>query len=240
MVVLLRSAGLPARIVNGFAGGHDNRVGGFLEVAQSDAHTWVEVPFEGAGWVRYDPTPADLRLASADALRGSARWAELASAIELWWFRNVVDFDRGHQARAVRKAWLAWHRWKNASAAPAALDEDHVALWLPTAPLWALGALTVAAAAWAWARRRVRQRRPHARLPAAYAQALRLLARRGYQRREADTARGFAEIVTAGLPPDASAAFRRLTDAYLAERFGAAAPGGEAAELRALRDSLRR
>jgi protein-glutamine gamma-glutamyltransferase len=239
MVVLLRSVGLPARLVNGFAGGYDNGLGGFLEVAQSDAHTWVEVPYRKAGWVRYDPTPADLRLAGAEALRETAGWAELASAIELWWFRNVVDFDRGHQARAMRSMWHAWHRWRKGEApAEDPTVDTPLSIVMPTAPLWAAGLVALAAAALGAAWKRSRQRR-RARLPAAYAHALRLLARRGHVRGEAETARAFANAVAASVPPAGAYAFARLTDAYLAERFGGARPAALGAELRALRDSLR-
>ena len=240
MVVLLRSAGLPARIVNGFAGGHGNTLGGFLEVAQSDAHSWVEVPFREAGWVRFDPTPADLRLASADALRETAGWTELASALELWWFRNVVDFDRGHQARAVRSVWVAWHRWRKGEAPAEMLDEeDPFSLTVPTAPLWGAALLLLLGGALAADLRRRRGRRRQ-RLPAAYAHALRLLGRRGHVRGEAETARGFALALAGRIPPPAAESFRRLTDAYLAQRFGGAPGAAEPAELRILRDSLRR
>jgi len=240
MVLLLRSADLPARIVNGFAGGHLNRLGGFVEVAQSDAHTWVEVPYERSGWVRYDPTPPDLRLAGAEALREGAGWSELASAIELWWFRNVVDFDRGHQARAAQSAWLAWQRWRKGPAAePLAQAEDPFALLLPSAPLWGLAAvLLFGAGAAADLRRRRRGKR--ARVPAAYARALRLLARRGHLRGEAQTARDFARGLAEQLPPAASSAFAAITAGYLAERFGGAFPTPARTELRRLRDSLRR
>jgi transglutaminase-like putative cysteine protease len=240
MVLLLRSAGLPARIVNGFAGGHLNQRGGFVEIAQSDAHSWVEVPYERSGWVRYDPTPPDLRLAGAETLRAGAGWGELASALELWWFRNVVDFDRGHQARAVQSAWLAWQRWRKGSAAePLAQDEGRFALLLPSAPLWGLAAvlLLVVAAAADLRRRRSRKR---ARVPAGYARALRLLARRGHVRGEAQTARDFARSLMGQLPPAATSAFAAITDHYLAERFGGAIPTPAGTELRHLRDSLRR
>jgi transglutaminase-like putative cysteine protease len=239
MVVLLRSAGLPARLVNGFAGGHSNGLGGFLEVAQSDAHSWVEVPFRKAGWVRYDPTPADLRLASAEAMRDSAGWSELASALELWWFRNVVDFDRGHQARAVRSVWIAWHRWRKGQAPAEPFDDDDpIAIMLPTAPLWGAGLVVLLGSALA-ADLRGRRGRRRGRLPPDYARALRLLARRGHVRGEAETARGFASALAERIPPPAADAFRRLTDAYLAQRFGGAAPAGAQSELRILRDSLR-
>jgi transglutaminase-like putative cysteine protease len=238
MVVLLRSAGLPARLVNGFAGGHSNALGGFLELAQSDAHTWVEVPYRKAGWVRYDPTPMDLRLAGAEALRQTAGWAELASVVELWWFRNVVDFDRGHQARALRSVWSAWHRWRRGEAPLDEFDGDApFSVVMPTAPLWVAGLVALAAALGADLRRRRRRRRR--RLPAAYARALRLLARRGHVRGESETARGFARAVATRLPPAAADAFARLTDAYLAERFGGAHSAASLEELRAPRDSLR-
>jgi transglutaminase-like putative cysteine protease len=240
MVVLLRSVGLPARIVNGFAGGHANSLGGFVELAQSDAHTWVEVPYQRAGFVRYDPTPADLRLASAEALRGEPGLDELASALELWWFRNVVDFDRGHQARAVRSAWLAWHRWRKGSApSETAAEDDPFALLLPAAPLWSLAAVLLLGAAAAADLRR-RRRRLRRRLPPDYARALRLLARRGHVRGEAETARGFALALADRIPPEGALAFRRLTDAYLAERFGGLPARPLRRELRSLRDSLRR
>ncbi len=239
MVVLLRSAGLPSRIVNGFAGGHANSLGGFVELAQSDAHTWVEVPYAEAGFVRYDPTPSELRLASADALRDRARLSELASAIELWWFRNIVDFDRGHQARAVRSAWLAWHRWRRADDDPEAeVEDDAWALVLPTAPLWGLlVVLGLGGAAAADLRRRRRHARPA--LPPDYGRALRLLARRGHVRGESEAARDFARRLGESLPPEGVRAFEQITEAYLAERFGGAARQREPAAWRTLRSQLR-
>ena len=239
MVVLLRSAGLPARIVNGFAGGHVNSVGGFLEIAQSDAHTWVEVFYERAGFVRYDPTPADLRLAGAEALRGTAGFGELASALELWWFRNVVDFDRGHQARAMRSAWLAWQRWRGKEAPERNAEDDAWSVVLPTAPLWGLAAVFLFGGAAAADLRR-RRRRRRTRLPRDYQRALRLLARRGHVRGEAETARGFAHALAGRVPAEGAFAFRVLTEAYLHERFGGTAAPPLRRELVRLRDSLRR
>ncbi|MGB4673541.1 MAG: DUF3488 and transglutaminase-like domain-containing protein [Azovibrio sp.] len=57
-VILMRAAGVPARIVTGYQGGEINPVDGFLVVRQSDAHAWAEVWLEGQGWVRVDPTAA--------------------------------------------------------------------------------------------------------------------------------------------------------------------------------------
>jgi transglutaminase-like putative cysteine protease len=56
--LLMRTAGIPARIVTGYQGGEYNQVGNYLIVRQSDAHAWTEVWLEGKGWVRVDPTAA--------------------------------------------------------------------------------------------------------------------------------------------------------------------------------------
>lgn len=56
--LLMRAAGIPARIVTGYQGGEYNNVGNYLIVRQSDAHAWTEVWLEGRGWVRVDPTAA--------------------------------------------------------------------------------------------------------------------------------------------------------------------------------------
>jgi len=56
--LLMRAAGIPARIVTGYQGGEYNRSGNYLIVRQSDAHAWTEVWIEKRGWVRVDPTAA--------------------------------------------------------------------------------------------------------------------------------------------------------------------------------------
>ncbi len=56
MGVMLRTLGIPARLVNGFGKGSYDPQRGFVVRAQ-DAHTWVEVYFPGYGWVPFEPTP---------------------------------------------------------------------------------------------------------------------------------------------------------------------------------------
>ncbi|HEX6998556.1 MAG TPA: DUF3488 and transglutaminase-like domain-containing protein [Gammaproteobacteria bacterium] len=56
--VMMRAAGVPARIVTGFQGGELNELGGYYIVRQSDAHAWTEVWLPERGWARIDPTAA--------------------------------------------------------------------------------------------------------------------------------------------------------------------------------------
>jgi hypothetical protein len=238
MIVLARSLGLPARLVNGFAGGYENTIGGFVELTNSDAHAWVEVHFEKAGWVRYDPTPPDLRLR---ALAGGSlldRMGELGSAVELWWFQRVVDFDRSDQFVALKSAWLAWREARGFGAASRERAKQRLVDWRFDGDL-ARRALFAAPLGFVlfWLARRALRARRRGALPEAYAGALRLLARRGLERGPACTARDFAREVAAKLPV-AAPSFAAITESYLRERFGGIPAGGRD-HLRTLREALR-
>ena len=56
LVVMLRSLGIPARLVAGYVPGERNPFTGLYEVRASDAHAWAEVYFPGVGWQGFDPT----------------------------------------------------------------------------------------------------------------------------------------------------------------------------------------
>jgi protein-glutamine gamma-glutamyltransferase len=58
MALLLRMAGVPARVSAGFAPGQFDSDKGQYVVRDLDAHSWVEVWFNGIGWVTFDPTPS--------------------------------------------------------------------------------------------------------------------------------------------------------------------------------------
>ena len=56
MAVLVRELGLPARVAVGYQSGTLQDDGRYL-VQSDDAHAWVEVYFEGYGWLQFEPTP---------------------------------------------------------------------------------------------------------------------------------------------------------------------------------------
>ena len=56
LAVMLRTQGIPARLVTGYVPGDRDRVSGVWKVRASDAHAWVEVWFPGIGWQAFDPT----------------------------------------------------------------------------------------------------------------------------------------------------------------------------------------
>ncbi|MQA07090.1 MAG: transglutaminase [Pseudonocardiaceae bacterium] len=70
MAVMLRSIGIPSRVAIGFTSGYTTA--DYRSISSQDAHAWVEVFFEGHGWVTFDPTPlSDGRGYVPDYLRGN-------------------------------------------------------------------------------------------------------------------------------------------------------------------------
>ncbi|MCL2784319.1 MAG: DUF3488 and transglutaminase-like domain-containing protein [Propionibacteriaceae bacterium] len=56
--LMLSKIGIPARVVMGFWADSDSVMDGSTwTVKGMDAHAWVEVPFDGLGWVAFFPTP---------------------------------------------------------------------------------------------------------------------------------------------------------------------------------------
>lgn len=118
---LMRSAGIPARVVIGYQGAEANPYENYLMVYQYNAHAWSEVWFEGEGWVRFDPTgavsPTRIELGVQEALRddpafmeddlfsavrfGGIGWLNAMrlrlDAIEYEWNQLVVNYDEDVQ-----------------------------------------------------------------------------------------------------------------------------------------------
>ena len=58
MAIMLRSIGIPSRLVNGFSGGEFNDLTSQYILRARDAHSWVEAYIPGQGWTTFDPTAA--------------------------------------------------------------------------------------------------------------------------------------------------------------------------------------
>ncbi|HET6889798.1 MAG TPA: DUF3488 and transglutaminase-like domain-containing protein [Pyrinomonadaceae bacterium] len=97
MTVMVRTLGIPARVVNGFLPGEYNEAAGAYTVRQSDAHSWVEVYFpETDSWITFDPTPAAGRL-EPQRTGFTATIGKYAEALELMWYQYVVGYDKQEQ-----------------------------------------------------------------------------------------------------------------------------------------------
>ena len=113
-VVLMRNAGIPARVVTGFAGGTRNRIGDYWVVRRMDAHAWAEVWLPQRGWVRVDPTAVaperildtlDDRLQAGTDTPLQQRWLQLGQMgdwLRRGWNDLVLSFDARRQQQLLK------------------------------------------------------------------------------------------------------------------------------------------
>ncbi|MCO4772090.1 MAG: DUF3488 domain-containing protein [Deltaproteobacteria bacterium] len=167
LAVMLRTQGVPSRIVNGFAGAEWNPVGEYWVVRQMHAHSWVEVWFPQAGWVIFDPTPTrlgGLQEAAQLTLLGRLRaWSDVGTVT---WGRVMLDYGLDTQIKGLRKGIaslgdLGTGRGIVARLLPGPPDAPtSAAAARDWTPLWLLG-LSVAAVLGLVALRRLTRPRGH-------------------------------------------------------------------------------
>ena len=110
--VMMRLAGIPARVVTGYLGGWYNPLGDYVLVRQSDAHAWTEVWLSGEGWTRVDPTasvsPLRIQQGSLEAVPGPRhlfdyswlrRMKNGVDIVQRRWNDWVIEFGAREQAR---------------------------------------------------------------------------------------------------------------------------------------------
>lgn len=101
MAILLRAAGIPTRLINGFLMGEYNAVGGDYIIRQADAHSWVEVYVPGRGWLEFDPTPPDPNHREMDLAMQISHYID---AMEFFWNSYILVYDSGLQFQLFRSA----------------------------------------------------------------------------------------------------------------------------------------
>lgn len=229
MAILLRVAGIPARVVNGFQRGEWNEVGRYFAVRQRDAHSWVEAYLPDAGWVTFDPTPRATFEAQAF---GASSWAgKHFDALRMRWNRYVIDYSIGDQAliamslrsqsrvfrRSMGQALELWsfqigrtlrRLWRNYGYLAGVL----LALLAASTVLFRRAAKGGVGLDWLPWRRTARTS------VSFYERMTRLLARRGYARPPTATAREFASSLADR--PQLYGPVTELTALYERLRFG--------------------
>jgi transglutaminase-like putative cysteine protease len=114
MAVMLRSLGIPSRVVNGFRSDEFNDVTGNYVIRAKDAHAWVEAYFPGYGWHTFDPTPGG----AATIPQGWSRIALYMDAMASFWREWIVSYDSSHQLAlgqnaigGTRTVWESTRLW---------------------------------------------------------------------------------------------------------------------------------
>jgi transglutaminase-like putative cysteine protease len=134
-VILMRAAGVPARVVTGYQGGEINPVDGYFTVRQSDAHAWAEVWLGEAGWVRVDPTAAAIPARTREGLAAAVPAGEPArpllnldtpllrtlrfnfEALGNYWNQWVLGYDVTRQQTLMTRLGMPAPDWQNIAMA---------------------------------------------------------------------------------------------------------------------------
>lgn len=216
--VLMRDAGIPARVVTGYQGGYWNKLGNYLLVRNSDAHAWSEVWLAGRGWVRVDPTaavrPQRVTLGAAAAAGDQLAWYRSDwlqgirnrwDIVNRWWDQGVIGFDSLRQRGLLTPFGIP--------------KTDTTTLGI----LLALGSMLCISIGLAWALRRSGSRDP---LRASLQTLERKLGRRGIIRRTGEGPQHYLSRAARALP-DQREELANLMKSYLELRYAHDEPPDE-------------
>ncbi len=96
MALAVRSLGIPARVVSGYAGGEWDPQSRSYIIREGMAHLWVEVLFLDYGWVPFDPSP----MPDSDYFTRNRILMQLTRWMlrtRMFWYQRIVGFDQGFQ-----------------------------------------------------------------------------------------------------------------------------------------------
>ena len=227
MAVMLRTLGIPSRVITGFQSGVYNPLTGWQVVRASDAHSWVEAWIEGRGWTTFDPTPFDT---SGSGLGLFTRLSLVSDAVSQFWQDWVMSYDKGRQGALASRMQSAGRRLRFPDFDELASGLKHAAragmrYAVAFAVLLALAILALALGP--AARKRWKQRLHTRRLARGetektdatvlYQNMLDLLEKRGFQKPPWLTPMEFARVLRA---PGMAALVGEATAAYNELRFG--------------------
>jgi protein-glutamine gamma-glutamyltransferase len=234
MAVMLRTIGIPSRVVNGFRSDEFNDLTGNYVVRAKDAHSWVEAYFPGYGWQSFDPTPGG----TSETPEGWGRIALYLDAAASFWQDWVISYDSAHQyvlgqaaigetrglwqrahswARSRYAAMLAWARQSQKRVEHAPGRWSFVGLGIFLLLLLALNVRPILQFVREHRLLRHPERSPELAATMWYERMTRSLARRGVTRPPAETPQAFAQRIQnerLRLP------VTRFTEVYESARFG--------------------
>lgn len=104
--LLLRQAGVPARLVGGYLGGTYNDLGGYYVVTEDRAHVWVEAFVANRGWVTVDPSRWAINFAQARTAPASGLMRRVALLLDTgsyFWNVTVINYDLERQFTAANR-----------------------------------------------------------------------------------------------------------------------------------------
>jgi transglutaminase-like putative cysteine protease len=227
MAVMLRTLGIPARVVTGFLGGVYNPMTGWQVVRASDAHSWVEAWLPRRGWVTFDPTPPDPSPSSASLW---TRAGLVLDAADQFWQDWVVGYDFERQVTLAARMQESGRNFRFPWLGDTAAQMETSVRAIRAYAIEIIGLFAVAALAILYGPALLRKLRADLRVRRAqrgealasdatllYERMLRVLERRGLQKPPWLTPAEFARVLPAS---ELAMLVEDLTGAYNQFRFG--------------------
>jgi len=203
MVVMLRSIGIPARWVKGFMMGSLNPDLDVYEVNLKDAHAWVEVYFSGYGWLPFEPTSSFVIPGELPGNSDSPVLDVTSDVSEDSSIATPADSQRALPSDPVSPLDI--------------LNEPEYDI--PWGALTAVILIGGSGGYYLWLNRRVSESGTGDRMRDTYLSFIDFLARKGHPRETNQTPLEFAKTLKHSFPEDYPAILR-ITEAYLAEKYG--------------------
>ncbi len=224
MVILLRHLGIPARIVNGFLQGEYNDIGGFYVVRNSDAHSWVEVYFDGI-WVSFDPSPRP-EFVAANSQKFSIDFHKIMESIKFFWDRYILIFsgqDQVDALTAVRDRYNELRTRVSSSGERNGNILESILNWWKK-NLKIVGISTAAIVLIALFIPLILRRRRALKISRSpvlfYQEMLSLLEKKGFRRQANATPAEFIQFIQKRIPQDIQSDLTSLTEMFYRTRFG--------------------
>lgn len=126
MVVMARAVGVPARLASGYVQGTYDYETGRWVVTEEEGHSWVEVYFDGIGWVEFEPTAGrpELDRPGAEGSQAAAM-PPLPPRQGRWWQQIPVGLVVFVLALTALMALIAWLWRPRRVLVVAELVQDH-------------------------------------------------------------------------------------------------------------------
>ena len=229
LTIMLRSIGIPARLVVGFGTGEFNPFTGYYVVKNTDAYAMTEVFFPKYGWFTFDPIPGH------ELIPQSVEESQTFGVLRQFW-QWVAGWLPSPVTSLLGTVW---------NLIIGSLGKVVSWLWAIVSNGWAgfftglILAIALAFLGWlGWTQWRTwRYRRWLAGLPpmeSLYQQMLRVLGAKGYAKHPAQTPLEYARVSREQQPPASAEVIDEISQAYVRWRYG-----GQTPNVKQLRQRLR-
>ncbi|VAV84411.1 FIG001454: Transglutaminase-like enzymes, putative cysteine proteases [hydrothermal vent metagenome] len=225
MVIMLRTLGVPARVVTGYVQGQWNDFGNYLLLRQRDTHSWVEayLPYDFSGtadkgqsnsqrkmaWIRFDPTASQGLVTPVK----SSRLALYIDAFKWRWTKNIVNYSLNDQidtAITLKQRTNGLRSWFKSLFGKLPSLKDGASKGGQSLPL--VIALILMGAALIIVVMNRGKSRSNLKTPAFYLEMLRILKKKGIEKSDFETPMEFAMRVN-------SKEVKKITELFQTRRY---------------------